>query len=155
MLSPSSLSRANGAESVSIMSVVEYYGALAEWLRRGLQNPVHRFNSGRRLQKKRAHSLWALFFWASSSTLNRNRFVHAEHSCKASLLELAASTAGKRPPGRPVPYIIFGTPHTDCTCNVPNRATPCVYHQKTCIQPRVSKSYYGKQGRAVVKIEGQ
>ena len=26
------------------------YGAVAEWLRRGLQNLVHRFNSGRRLQ---------------------------------------------------------------------------------------------------------
>ncbi len=27
------------------------FGAVAEWLRRGLQNLVHRFNSGPRLQK--------------------------------------------------------------------------------------------------------
>ncbi len=27
------------------------YGHVAEWLRRGLQNPVHRFNSGRGLIK--------------------------------------------------------------------------------------------------------
>ena len=29
---------------------MDQYGALAEWLRRGLQNLVHRFNPGRRLQ---------------------------------------------------------------------------------------------------------
>ena len=28
------------------------YGAMAEWLGRGLQNLVHRFNSGSRLQSK-------------------------------------------------------------------------------------------------------
>lgn len=34
-----------------IYMIKSSYGAVAEWLRRGLQNLVHRFNSGRRLQK--------------------------------------------------------------------------------------------------------
>jgi hypothetical protein len=35
--------------------ILEYtniaFGDVAEWLRRGLQNPVHQFNSGRRLHE--------------------------------------------------------------------------------------------------------
>jgi hypothetical protein len=31
---------------------IPYHGAMAEWLGRGLQNLVHRFNSGSRLQPK-------------------------------------------------------------------------------------------------------
>ena len=32
--------------------IIRQHGAVAEWLRRGLQNLVHRFNSGRRLHKE-------------------------------------------------------------------------------------------------------
>ena len=33
--------------------IIKIGGALAEWLRSGLQNRVHRFNSGRHLQNQR------------------------------------------------------------------------------------------------------
>lgn len=34
------------------------HGAVAEWLRNGLQNRLHRFNSGRRLQLNKTGEWW-------------------------------------------------------------------------------------------------
>ena len=41
--------------------IIITHGALAEWLRSGLQNRVHRFNSGRHLHNLKNHPEQGLF----------------------------------------------------------------------------------------------
>ncbi len=44
------------ANLMKINKLMRHFGDVAEWLRRGLQNPVHQFNSGRRLHHNEIRS---------------------------------------------------------------------------------------------------